>query len=97
MAKSARPARVRQQPPEVRIWTLTGRKISGRLRSETTTRHRYAIRDYGSTAAKHGHHVFTAIRDALARNPLDPAPPRPPELHLKSITQRSSPVTQPKT
>jgi transposase len=44
----------------------TQQKISGRLRSETTTRHRYAVRGYASTAAKHGHDVFTAIRDALA-------------------------------
>jgi len=31
----------------------TQQKISGRLRSETVTRHRYAIRGYISTAAKH--------------------------------------------
>ncbi len=53
----------------------TQQKISGRLRSETTTRHRYAIRGYASTAAKHGHHVFTAIRDALAGNPWIPPVP----------------------
>jgi transposase len=46
----------------------TQQKISGRLRSQTTTRHRYAIRGFASTAAKHGHDVFTAIRDALAGN-----------------------------
>jgi transposase len=50
----------------------TQQKISGRLRSEKTTRDRYAIRGYGSTAAKHGHQIFTAIRDALAGNPWMP-------------------------
>jgi transposase len=53
----------------------TQQKISGRLRSEKTTRDRYAIRGYGSTAAKHGHQVFTAIRDALAGNPWIPPIP----------------------
>ena len=38
----------------------------GRLRSETATRARYAVRGYASTATKHGVAVFTAIRDALA-------------------------------
>jgi transposase len=46
----------------------TQQKISGRLRSETATRHRYAIRGFASTAAKHGLDVFTAIYDALAGN-----------------------------
>jgi transposase len=50
----------------------TQQKISGRLCSEKTTRDRYAIRGYCSTAAKHGHSVFTAIRDALAGNPWTP-------------------------
>jgi hypothetical protein len=50
----------------------TQQKISGRLRSEKTTRDRYAIRGYASTAAKHGIAVFTAIRDALAGNPWMP-------------------------
>jgi transposase len=53
----------------------TQQKISGRLRSETTTRHRYAVRGYASTAAKHGHQVFAAIRDALAGNPWIPPVP----------------------
>ena len=53
----------------------TQQKISGRLRSEKTTRDRYAIRGYGSTAAKHGIAVFTAIRDALAGNPWIPPIP----------------------
>jgi transposase len=46
----------------------TQQKISGRLRSEKTTRHRYAVRGFASTAAKHGLDVFTAIYDALAGN-----------------------------
>ena len=50
----------------------TQQKISGRLRSETTTRHRYAVRGYASTAAKHGIAVFTALREALAGNPWMP-------------------------
>jgi hypothetical protein len=53
----------------------TQQKISGRLRSLTTTRHRYAIRGYASTAAKHGHDVFTAIRYALTGNPWIPPIP----------------------
>ncbi|TMR88382.1 IS66 family transposase [Nonomuraea basaltis] len=55
----------------------TQQKISGRLRSEQTTEHRYAIRGYISTAAKHGADVMTAIRDALlgrAWMPPDPLP-----------------------
>jgi transposase len=53
----------------------TQQKISGRLRSEKTTRDRYAIRGYASTAAKHGIAVFAAIRDALAGNPWMPPIP----------------------
>ena len=56
----------------------TQQKISGRLRSDGTTRHRYAIRGYISTAAKHGENVLTAIRDALAGNPWMPPVPDPP-------------------
>ena len=53
----------------------TQQKISGRLRSEKTTRHRYAIRGYASTARKHDVAVFTAIRDALTGNPWIPPVP----------------------
>src|ERR1700684_2445815 len=53
----------------------TQQKISGRLRSEKTTRHRYAIRGYASTAAKNGHDTFTAIRHALAGSPGIPPMP----------------------
>jgi transposase len=55
----------------------TQQKISGRLRSEQATRHRYAIRGYISTAAKHRISIFTALRDALAGNPwMPPIPAR---------------------
>jgi transposase len=53
----------------------TQQKISGRLRSEQVTRHRYAIRGYISTAAKHGTSVFTALRDAFTGNPWMPPIP----------------------
>jgi transposase len=53
----------------------TQQKISGRLRSETTTRNRYAIRGYISTAAKHGTSIFTALRNAIAGNPWMPPIP----------------------
>lgn len=53
----------------------TQQKISGRLRSQATTQHRYAVRGYASTAAKHGLEAFTAIRDALAGNPWIPPVP----------------------
>jgi transposase len=60
--RDVRPAKVQQ-------------KISGRLRSEQATRHRYAIRGYISTAAKHGISVFPALRDALTGNPWMPPIP----------------------
>ena len=53
----------------------TQQKISGRLRSETATRNRYAIRGYLDTARKHGQPVITVIRDALAGNPWMPPVP----------------------
>jgi transposase len=53
----------------------TQQKISGRLRSEGVTRHRYAIRGYISTAAKHSAGIMTALRDALAGNPWMPPIP----------------------
>jgi hypothetical protein len=56
----------------------TQQKISGRLRSEQTTRHRYAIRGYISTAAKHGTDVLTALRDAITGNPWMPPITDPP-------------------
>src|SRR5580700_269274 len=51
-------------------------KISGRLRSEQATRHRYAIRGYLSTAAKHRTDVLTALRDALLGIPWMPPIPQ---------------------
>ena len=56
----------------------TQQKISGRLRSEQATRHRYAIRGYLSTAAKHGINVLAALRDALESHPWMPPIPDPP-------------------
>jgi transposase len=56
----------------------THQKISGRLRSEETTRHRYAIRGYISTVRKHGAGVLTALRHALTGNPWMPPLPDPP-------------------
>lgn len=53
----------------------TQQKISGRLRSETATRDRYAVRGYLDTARKHGLPVMAVIRDALAGNPWMPAVP----------------------
>ena len=50
-------------------------KISGRLRSETVTRHRYAIRGYASTAVKHGIPALAALRDALLGHPWMPPVP----------------------
>jgi transposase len=51
-------------------------KISGRLRSEAALAHRYAIRGYISTAAKHGTDVLTALRDALLGIPWMPPIPQ---------------------
>ena len=48
---------------------------SGRLRSEKTTRDRYAVRGYASTAVKHGIAVFIAIHNALAGKPWIPPIP----------------------
>jgi transposase len=56
----------------------TQQKISGRLRSEQTTRRRYAIRGYLSTAAKHGINVLDALRNALEGHPWMPPIPDPP-------------------
>jgi transposase len=72
----------------------TQQKISGRLRSEKTTRDRYAIRGYASTAAKHGIAVFTAIRDALAGNPWIPPIPASPDPHPKTVTHGDAAITK---
>ena len=55
----------------------TQQKISGLRRSEDTTRHRYAIRGYISTAGKHGADVLTALREALLGRPWMPPIPSP--------------------
>ena len=75
----------------------TQQKIGGRLRSEKTTRDRYAIRGYASTAVKHEIDVFTAIREPSPEIPGYRPSQQLPELRPKAITQRSSPVTQAKT
>jgi transposase len=56
----------------------TQQKISGRLRSEQATRHRYAVRGYLDTAHKHGISVLAALRDALTGTPWMPHVPNPP-------------------
>ena len=55
----------------------TQEKISGRLRSDTTTSHRYAIRGYLSTASKHQADTLTALRNAILGNPWMPPIPAP--------------------
>jgi transposase len=54
---------------------FSGQKISGRLRSETAARNRYAIRGYLDTARKHGEPVMDVIRGALTGNTWMPALP----------------------
>jgi transposase len=56
----------------------TQQKISGRLRSEEATRHRYAIRGYISTVGKHGTDILTALRDAISGQPWMPPIPALP-------------------
>ncbi len=56
----------------------TQQKISGRLRSDKSIRHRYAILGYISTAAKHGADVLTALRDAITGQPWMPPIPEMP-------------------
>lgn len=50
----------------------TQQKISGRLTSQTVTAHRYAVRGYISTVAKHGADVMAAIHDAILGRPWIP-------------------------
>ncbi len=74
LTDTAIPATSNQAERDVRP-AKTQQKISGRLRSGKTTRDRYAIRGYASTAKKHGHQVFTAIYDALAGDAWIPPVP----------------------
>lgn len=55
----------------------TQQKISGRLTSEQRTKDRYRIRGYLSTAAKHGHNMMDAMRDAILGHPWTPPDPAP--------------------
>ena len=49
----------------------------GRLTSEQRTKDRYRIRGYLSTAAKHGHNMMDALRDAIIGRPWIPPDPAP--------------------
>jgi transposase len=51
--------------------------VSGRLTSTDRTQDRYTIRGYLSTAAKHGHNMLTALRDAITGHPWMPPEPTP--------------------
>src|SRR5512141_1169906 len=71
--RDLRPAKVQQN-------------ISGRLTSEKRTQDRFTIHGYLSTAAKHGHNVMTAMRQAITGHPRiapppGPPPPQPPPPH----------------
>lgn len=55
----------------------TQQKISGRLRSQTATAHRYRIHGYISTAKQHGIKILDVIRDALISRPWMPPDPAP--------------------
>lgn len=62
--RDLRPAKVQQN-------------TSGRLTSEQRTQDRYTIRGYLSTAAKHGHNMMTALRQAILGRPWIPPHPQP--------------------
>jgi hypothetical protein len=51
--------------------------ISGRLTSAKRTQDRYTIRGYLSTAAKHGHDMMDALREAFLGRPWMPPDPVP--------------------
>jgi hypothetical protein len=55
----------------------TQQNASGRLQSETVTEHRYAVRGYLSTVAKHGADMLAALREALLGRPWTPPEPAP--------------------
>jgi transposase len=56
----------------------TQQKISGRLTSDTTTRHRLRIHGYLSTAAKHGRNAITTLRNIHLGQPWIPPLPAGP-------------------
>jgi hypothetical protein len=53
----------------------TQENVSGRLQSERVTRHRYDVKGYLSTAAKHGVDKIKAVRGALLGRPWMPPVP----------------------
>ena len=63
---------------------------SGRLTSERRTQDRYNIRGYLSTAAKHGHNMMTAMRQAITGQRW--MPPRP---HLTTAAPPSTDEQEP--
>ena len=56
----------------------TQQKISGRLTSDTATRHRLRIRGYLSTATKHGRNAITTLCDIHLGRPWIPPLPAGP-------------------
>ena len=68
----------------------TQQKISGRLRSEDVTRHRYAIGGSISTAARHGADLLAALRDAFAGKPCDAPYPRQRLNHARQPSRSAS-------
>lgn len=56
----------------------TQQKISGRLTSDTATRHRLRIHGYLSTAGKHGRNAITTLRDIHLGRPWIPPLPAGP-------------------
>jgi Transposase IS66 family len=72
----------------------TQQKISGRLCSEKTTRDRYAIRGYASTAVKHGIAVSPSSATPSPETRGYRQSPRPIEPHPKPATQRYIMLTQ---
>ena len=62
---------------KLHLESLTGLAVYP-VAAEQATRHRYAIRGYLSTAAKHGINVLAALRDALESRLWMPPVPDPP-------------------
>jgi hypothetical protein len=69
----------------------TQQKISGRLRSEDFTRHRYAIRGYISTAPGTAQICWPRCVTPSPENPGCPLSPATPESRPPAVTQRQHP------